>query len=120
MAFISDRSGTSEIWLSRSQRRQSLQPLQGRLGDVQAPLRAIGFSGDGSEVWSAGTKANAGVQGKRLRLLPLVGGAPHNFLGERAAEVAWSPDGTRVVYHTWEAGDPHSWRITTAQMNTRS
>ena len=33
-------------------------------------------------------------------------GAPHNFLDEHAAEVAWSVDGTRLVYHTWEPGDP--------------
>jgi hypothetical protein len=39
-------------------------------------------------------------------LWPLLGGAPHNFLEEAAAEVAWSPDGTRLVYHTWQAGDP--------------
>ena len=39
-------------------------------------------------------------------LWPLIGGAPHNFLDESAAEVAWSPDGTRLVYHTWQAGDP--------------
>ena len=29
-----------------------------------------------------------------------------NFLAENAAEVAWSPDGARLVYHTWETGDP--------------
>ena len=39
-------------------------------------------------------------------LWPLMGGAPRNFLGEHAAEVAWSPDGTRLVYHRWEPGDP--------------
>jgi Tol biopolymer transport system component len=39
-------------------------------------------------------------------LWPLMGGAPRNFLDERAAEVAWSPDSTRLVYHTWEPGDP--------------
>ena len=39
-------------------------------------------------------------------LWPLMGGAPHNFLDEHAAEVAWSPDGARLVYHTWEPGDP--------------
>ena len=106
VAFISDRSGAFEIWLSETNGGSLSNLSMGRLGDVQGPLRAIGFSGDGSEVWSAGTQVSAGVQGKRLRLLPLVGGAPRNFLGERAAEVAWSPDGTRVVYHTWEAGDP--------------
>jgi Tol biopolymer transport system component len=39
-------------------------------------------------------------------LWPLMGGAPHNFLDKTAAEVAWSPDGTRLVYHTWQPGDP--------------
>ena len=39
-------------------------------------------------------------------LWPLMGGAPHNFLNAQAAEVAWSPDGARLVYHTWQAGDP--------------
>jgi Tol biopolymer transport system component len=39
-------------------------------------------------------------------LWPLVGGAPRNLLDESAAEVAWSPDGARLVYHTWRAGDP--------------
>jgi len=39
-------------------------------------------------------------------LWPLIGGAPHNFPEESAAEVAWSPDGNRLVYHTWQAGDP--------------
>jgi serine/threonine protein kinase len=106
VAFISDRSGTSEIWLSQANGGSLSNLSQGRLGDVSGPFRVIGFSGDGSEVWSAGTQGSAGVQGKRLRLLPLVGGSPHNFLDERAAEVAWSPDGTRLVYHTWEAGDP--------------
>jgi Tol biopolymer transport system component len=39
-------------------------------------------------------------------LWPLIGGAPHNFPDEKAAEIAWSPDRTRLVYHTWQAGDP--------------
>lgn len=39
-------------------------------------------------------------------LWPLIGGVPHNFMDEHAAEVAWSHDGSRLVYHTWEPGDP--------------
>jgi serine/threonine protein kinase/Tol biopolymer transport system component len=100
VAFISDRSGMFDIWLIQANGGGLANLTQGRLGDVRGPLRAIGFSGDGSEVWSSGTEA------RRLRLFPLMGGAPHNFLGEHAAEVAWSPDGTRLVYHTWEPGDP--------------
>jgi serine/threonine protein kinase/Tol biopolymer transport system component len=100
VAFISDRSGTFDIWLIQANGNSLANLTQGRIGDARAPLRAIGFSGDGSEVWSAGT------EGKRLRLWPLMGGAPHNFLDERAAEVAWSADGSRLAYHTWEPGDP--------------
>ena len=100
VAFISDRSGTFDIWLIQANGGSLANLTQGRTGDMRAPLRAIGFSGDGSEVWSSGT------EGRRLRLFPLVGGAAHNFLDEHAAEVAWSPDGTRLVYHTWEPGDP--------------
>jgi serine/threonine protein kinase len=99
-AFISDRSGTFDIWLIQANGSSLANITQGRIGDARAPLRAVGFSGDGSEVWSAGTES------RRLMLWPLIGGAPHNFLNERAAEVAWSPDGARLVYHTWEPGDP--------------
>jgi serine/threonine protein kinase/Tol biopolymer transport system component len=98
--FISDRSGTFDIWLMQTNGNSPANLTQGRIGDARAPLRAFGFTGDGSEVWSAGTEA------RRLMLWPLIGGSPHNFIDEKAAEVAWSPDGTRLVYHTWEAGDP--------------
>ncbi len=99
-AFISNRSGTFDIWLIQTNGNSLTNLTQGRIGDARAPLRGVGFSGDGSEVWSAGTEA------RRLMLWSLIGGAPHNFLNESAAEVAWSPDGTRLVYHTWQAGDP--------------
>ena len=99
-AFISNRSGTFDIWLIQTNGNSLANLTQGRIGDARAPLRAVGFSGDGSEVWSAG------IEGRRLMLWPLMGGAPHNFLDETAAEVAWSPDGTRLVYHTWQPGDP--------------
>ncbi len=100
IAFISDRSGTFDAWLIQANGSSLANLTQGRIGDARGPLRAIGFSSDGTEVWSGGT------ENRRLMLWPLMGGAPHNFLGEHAAEVAWSPDGTRLVYHRWEPGDP--------------
>jgi Tol biopolymer transport system component len=99
-AFISNQSGTFDIWLIQANGNGLTNLTQGRIGDARAPLRAVGFSADGLEVWSAG------IEGRRLMLWPLMGGAPHNFLDEAAAEVVWSPDGTRLVYHTWQAGDP--------------
>ena len=100
VAFISNRSGTFDIWLIQSNGNGLVNLTQGRLGDARAPLRAVGFAGDGLEVWSGGT------QGRILNLWPLMGGPPHNFPDEAAAEVAWSPDGTRLAYHTWRPGDP--------------
>jgi serine/threonine protein kinase len=105
-AFTSNRSGPFDIWLIQTNGSNLTNLTQGRIGDARAPLRAVGFSGDGLEVWSAGTEGRGGTEGKRLMLWPLIGGAPHNFPDERAAEVAWSPDHTRLVYHTWQAGDP--------------
>jgi serine/threonine protein kinase/Tol biopolymer transport system component len=100
VAFLSNRSGTFDIWVIQASGSGLANLTQGRNGDMRAPLRAIGFSADGAEVWSAGTEK------RRLMLWPLIGGTPRNFLDEHVAEVAWSPDGTRVVYHTWEPGDP--------------
>jgi Tol biopolymer transport system component len=38
--------------------------------------------------------------------MPLTGGTPRNFLGEEAANLAWSPDGERIVYQKFGDGDP--------------
>jgi eukaryotic-like serine/threonine-protein kinase len=100
VAVVSDRSRMFDIWVVQANSSGLANLTRGRIGDVRAPLRAIGFSGDGSEVWSAGTET------RRLMLWPLIGGAPHTFMNEHAAEVGWSPDGARLVYHTWDPGDP--------------
>src|SRR5271170_5158576 len=38
--------------------------------------------------------------------MPLTGGSPRSFLGEKTANLAWSRDGERIVYHTFGNGDP--------------
>jgi serine/threonine protein kinase len=100
VAFLSDQSGTFDIWLAQVSDGSLSNLTQGRIGDVRVPVRMVGFSGDGSEVWSAGTPEI------KPRLWPLMGGTPHNFLDQSGSEVAWSPDGERLAYHTWQAGDP--------------
>ena len=113
IAFISDRSGTFDIWLIQA--NGGLANLtQGRIGDARGPLRAIGFSGDGSEVWSSGTEA------RRLRLFPLMGGAAHNFLGEHAAELPGRTMGPGWCITRGNRATPHLWRITAAPTNARS
>ena len=104
VAFVSDHDGSNDVWLTQVGIGQLINLTQGKVDQVgllPGPIRNVGFAGDGSEIWLAG-----GDRGVRLRLLPLAGGTPRNFLGEQATEVAWSPDGTRIVYHTFADGDP--------------
>ncbi len=101
VAFISDHDGPFDVWLTQVGTGRLINLTQGKAGPLPGPLRSVGFSGDGSEIWIGG-----GDVGLRLRLMPLTGGATRNFLGEDTANLAWSPDGERIVYHTFTKGDP--------------
>jgi Tol biopolymer transport system component len=101
VAFISDHDGPFDVWLTQVGTGRLINLTQGKAGPLPGPLRSVGFSGDGSEIWIGG-----GDVGMRLRLMLLTGGTPRNFLGEEVVNLAWSPDGERVVYHTFTKGDP--------------
>jgi Tol biopolymer transport system component len=101
VAFISDHDGPFDVWLTQVGTGRLINLTQGKAGPLPGPLRSVGFSGDGSEVWIGG-----GDVGMRLRLMPLTGGTPRNFLGEETGNLAWSPDGEQIVYHTFTKGDP--------------
>ena len=99
-AFVSDRDGPLAVWLT--------QVGSGRFANLTRenhipglrPVRNIGFSGDGSEIWFGGAPVG------RMRIMPMMGGPATPFLVDRAVEVVWSSDGARLVYHTDAAGDP--------------
>ena len=99
VSFLSDRDGAFQLWLKQIGTGSfvNLTPGEDDQRDV-GPNRAVGFSADGSEIWGHG--------GNRLRLRPLTGGAPRAFLDDRTVNVAWSQDGTRLVYFTYNSGDP--------------
>jgi len=101
VAFVSDHDGPFDVWLTQVGTGRLINLTQGKAGPLPGPLRNVGFSGDGSEIWIGG-----GDVGMRLRMLPLTGGTPRNFLGEEAANLAWSPDGERIVYDNAGNGDP--------------
>jgi serine/threonine protein kinase len=103
VAFRADRDGRFDIWLSRLGSGQFVNLTKGQGFNDQRSLflRNEGFTPDGSEIWFEG-----GPNNDRLRLIPLLGGAPRFFLGEQVREMDWSPDGSRLVYHTRDGGDP--------------
>jgi serine/threonine protein kinase/Tol biopolymer transport system component len=98
-AFLSDRNGPLDVWLTQvgSGGFTNLTP-DSHMPTVR-PVRNIGFSGDGSQIWFDGAPG-------RMRIMPMMGGPPRPFLSDRAVEVAWSSDGARMVYHTDAPGDP--------------
>ena len=101
VAFVSDHDGPFDVWLTQVGTGHVTNLTQGKAGPLPGPLRSVGFSGEGSEVWIGG-----GDVGMRVRLMPLTGGTPRNFLSEEVVNLAWSPDRERIVYHTYASGDP--------------
>ena len=95
VAFLSDRDGESDVWLTQigTGHFRNLTTAHPPMLASGSTVRGFGFSGDGSEIWfSPGP-------GAPLLIMPLIDGPPRPFLGPGAAEPSWSPDnGTRLAY----------------------
>jgi len=98
-AFVSDRDGQFDVWVGQIGSGAFSNVTLGKDTALPAPVRAPGFSPDGS-LWLGGGN------GRRLQMVPLVGGTPRPFLGDRVVNVAWSADNARLAYHTRDPGDP--------------
>ena len=100
VAFVSDRDGRFDVWLSQIGSGTFRNLTLGKDTALPAPVRAPGFSPDGSQVWIGGGS------GRRLQIVPLMGGALRPFLSDRVVNLSWSPDNRRIAYHTRDPGDP--------------
>jgi len=99
-AFIADREGPLEVWLTQIGSGRFLNLSRDSHIPGLRPVRNIGFSGDGSEIWFGGAPVG------RMQIMAMMGGSARPFLVDRAVEAAFSPDGARMVYHTDAPGDP--------------
>ena len=101
VAFVSDRAGPFDIWLSQIGSGRFVNLTQGAEPNLRTSIKVVGFSSDGSQVWLHDADPYSPV-----RVMPLTGGQPRTFLGKQSQNVAWSSDGTRIAYHTSFDGDP--------------
>jgi Tol biopolymer transport system component len=98
VAFRSDRDGPVDTWVSQVGSGRFVNLTNGARPSVL--VRNAGFAPDGSEIWFSGV---IGVD--RMRLMPSMGGPLRPFLPEGAQNVAWSQDGSQLVFHRNDSGD---------------
>jgi Tol biopolymer transport system component len=107
VAFVSDRDGRPDVWVTRLGTSQFYNLTQGRVRELVNPdVRTVGFSPDGSQVtfWARGVDG-AATDAIGVWAVPIMGGAPRPYL-EDVAEYDWDWGGARLVAHTTGAGDP--------------
>ncbi len=107
IAFLSDRGGRTDVWVTQVGSGRFHNLTQGLEGEFVNPsIRELGFSPDGSLVtfWLRRRSAPPGAD-ISIWVVPTLGGEPRPYL-EGAAEVTWSPDGNQLAYHTALPGDP--------------
>lgn len=107
VAFLSDRDGQMDVWLTQVGSGQFHNLTRGSAPELVNPsVRTLGFSPDGSLVtfW---VRKQAGSSGGDISIwaVPTLGGQPRPYL-EGVAEFDWSRDGSRLAYHTPGPGDP--------------
>jgi serine/threonine protein kinase/Tol biopolymer transport system component len=100
VVYISDREGPLDVLVTQVGSGVFRNITQGKDAELPAPIRATGFSADGSQIWLGGGPR------RRLQSVPLIGGAPRPFLSDLVVNIAWSRDGSRLAYHTRQPGDP--------------
>lgn len=109
VAFLSDRDGSMDVWITQvgTGEFHNLSKDRSPEPGVNPAIRTIGFTPDGSLVsfWvrDSGSSPNPIAIGRWA--VPIMGGPPRPYM-EGVAELEWSPDGKRMVYHTPAAGDP--------------
>jgi Tol biopolymer transport system component len=105
VAFLSDRGGPWDAWVSQVGTGKEHNLTRGALQELRNPgTRTVGFSPDGSFVtlWSRVPNPGSVDAGWAV---PTLGGPLVPYL-KGVSELDWSPDGLRLVYHAPAEGDP--------------
>ena len=107
VAFLSDRDGSTDVWVTQAGSGEFHNLTHGSAAGLANPsIRTLGFSPDGSLVtfW---VRRPGGANGGDISIwaVPALGGEPRPYL-QGVAEFDWTRDGSRLAYHTPGPGDP--------------
>src|SRR5579872_5350435 len=107
VAFLSDRDGPLDVWVTQVGSGQFHNLTRGTQKDIlNREIRSPAFSPDGSFVtfWKREETSTNG-QGISVWSASTLGGQPQPYLNG-VVEFEWSRDGSKLVYHTPGPGDP--------------
>ena len=107
VAFLSDRDGPVDVWITKLGSGQFRNVTRGTVPELVNPsVRTVGFSPDGASVlfWMRRPGAT-GANDISIWSVPNWAQDPQLFL-DGVAEASWSNAGTSLVYHTPGPGDP--------------
>jgi Tol biopolymer transport system component len=106
VAFLSDRDGPMDVWVTQVGSGEFHNLTHGSVSELaNSSIRTLGFSPDGSLVTFWVRKPGSGAGEINIWAVPALGGEPRPYL-QGVAEFDWSRDGSRLAYHTPGPGDP--------------